>query len=233
MDDAAETVLAIDNLGFRWPDSPPLLSISDFRLERGERVFVHGPSGSGKTTLLSLVAGMELATSGTISILGQSLAELGPGARDRLRGDEIGYVFQQFNLVPYLSVLDNALLPLSFSRARRERMVSTPPAEEARRLLGALGLEEVLYGRLPEALSVGQQQRVAVARALMGSPSLLICDEPTSALDADARDDFMTLLLEQCAASSAALLFVSHDRTLERHFSRTLALGVTASVAAS
>ena len=231
MQDATETVISIDELGFHWPGSPPLLAIPAFELRRGERVFCYGPSGSGKTTLLSLIAGMELPTSGSIRVLGQNLAELGPGARDRLRGDEIGYVFQQFNLVPYLSVLDNVLLPLSFSRARRTRMNSTPPAAEALRLLQALGLQEALQHRLPEALSVGQQQRVAVARALMGAPSLIICDEPTSALDADARDDFMSLLLEQCAASAAALLFVSHDRALERHFSRTLALGNAAPVA--
>ncbi len=233
MNDATVPVISIEALGFHWPGGSPLLAIQDFQLRSGERVFVHGPSGSGKTTLLSLIAGIELPTSGRIHVLGRNLAELGPGARDRLRGDEIGYVFQQFNLVPYLNVLDNVLLPLSFSRARRVRMASTPPAAEGRRLLAALGLEEGLQHRLPEALSVGQQQRVAVARALIGAPSLIICDEPTSALDADARDDFMSLLLEQCAASSAALLFVSHDRALERHFSRTLALGAAASAAGS
>jgi len=214
-------VVEIVDLRFNWSAGAPLLEIDSFRLERGGSVFVHGPSGSGKSTFLGLVSGIHLPVSGRIRLLGQDLAALSAGARDRLRGTDVGLVFQQFNLVAYLSVLDNVLLPLTFSRTRRARCrASGGPRAQAQELLERLGLDAGFSRRLPAELSAGQQQRVAVARALLGSPPLIICDEPTSALDAEARDSFLDVLLAECGRTGAALLFVSHDGSLACHFDR-------------
>jgi putative ABC transport system ATP-binding protein len=220
-----DPVLRLSGVRFSWPEGPLLLDIDDFELAARERVFLQGPSGSGKSTLLGLVAGIHLPDTGHVRLLGWDLADMSGSARDRLRGSELGYVFQQFNLVPYLSVLENVLLPLTFSHSRRQRTEAQgPPAERALALLQGLGLPADVAPRKPRSLSVGQQQRVAVARALLGSPRLLICDEPTSALDATARDAFLDLLVGACEESGAALLFVSHDPSLAHRFSRHLAL---------
>ncbi|MFN4024325.1 MAG: ABC transporter ATP-binding protein [Hyphomonas sp.] len=216
-----DPVIQIEGLRFAWKKGPAVLDIDAFRLEAGERVFLRGPSGSGKSTLLGLIAGVLQPQSGKISVLGQDMTHLAAAKRDRLRAHRMGVIFQMFNLVPYLSVTGNVLLPLRFSAARRKAAGSDPQAE-ARRLLARLGLDdEELLGRRVSDLSVGQQQRVAAARALIGSPSLVIADEPTSALDADARDRFINLLSEEVARSGASLLFVSHDGSLARLFTRS------------
>jgi putative ABC transport system ATP-binding protein len=213
--------VSIDDLRFGWPGAADLLRISNLSITTGERVFLRGGSGSGKSTLLGLLSGVHLPRTGSVSILGQSLSSLGASARDRVRGDAIGYIFQMFNLVPYLGVLENTLLPLRFSAARRQRS-GTDPKAAAQQLLTALGLPNDKQHAPVTELSVGQQQRVAAARALLGAPPLILADEPTSALDADHRDQFLELLLAQCRASNAALVFVSHDAALARHFDRQL-----------
>lgn len=223
-----QPLLSVDKLRFRWNrNQPPCVDIEHFEVHAGERIFVHGPSGSGKSTLLGLLGGVLVAEHGqvSISIDGQAteLEALGSAARDRFRVDHIGFVFQQFNLIPYLSVLDNVLLPCRFSARRHQKADPTPQAE-ARRLLRALDLAPELTERPVTQLSVGQQQRVAVARALIGRPEIVIADEPTSALDAQRQDRFLDLLLQECAASNASLLFVSHDRRLASHFTREVAL---------
>lgn len=214
-------VVALENLRFDWPDAP-CLDIPDFELGAGERVFLHGPSGSGKSTLLNLLAGVLLPQRGTVRVLGHALDTLSGRARDRFRADHIGFVFQQFNLVPYLTALDNVLLPCRFSARRRNRAGDARDA--ATRLLVQLDLAPALWARRATALSVGQQQRVAAARALIGRPELVIADEPTSALDADLRESFLSLLLRECAASGSSLLFVSHERQLAAQFDRSVAL---------
>lgn len=220
-------IVEIEALRFNWPGGELLLDVPHFSLNAGERLFVHGPSGSGKSTLLSLIAGIQLPVSGHVRLLGQDLGALSASARDRLRGQDMGIVFQQFNLIGYLSVLDNVLLPLGFSldRLRRAETVGDNVRAAALDLLAALGLDEEIARRSPAALSVGQQQRVAVARALFGSPRLIVCDEPTSALDVDARNGFMDVLIDQCDASGAALIFVSHDRGLAARFPSEFELG--------
>lgn len=201
-----------------------VLALDALALARGERVFVAGPSGSGKSTLLGLVAGVLVPERGTVRVLGEDLGRLSGAARDRFRGSHCGIVFQQFNLVPYLSVIDNVLLPLRFSPERRAR-VGAGARDEARRLLAALGLESLAgEARGVATLSVGEQQRVAVARALLGRPELVIADEPTSALDADARGAFLELLLTECRAAGSTLLFVSHDAALGPLFERRIDL---------
>jgi putative ABC transport system ATP-binding protein len=160
-----------------------------------------------------------------VSLLGQSWAALRGGARDARRADHVGVVFQQFNLMPYLTVLDNVLLPCRFSALRASRCVGSP-AEAAHALLQRVALPASLWQRRADALSVGQQQRVAAARALIGRPELVIADEPTSALDAALRDDFMAMLMSACAAAGSTLIFVSHDERLAAHFDERLSLPV-------
>lgn len=226
MDEArtGEWVVELESMTFAWPGQPAILSIDELALRPGERVLVSGASGSGKSTLLGLIGGVLEPRSGSVRILGRNLSQLEPAARDRFRGDHIGFVFQMFNLIPYLSVRANVLLPLQFSRSRRQR-VTSPPDREAAHLLSALGLKgDDLLNRSVKNLSVGQQQRVAAARALIGRPELLIADEPTSALDADARDDFLRLLMGECARYGTTVLLVSHDRALAPLFDRAVEL---------
>jgi putative ABC transport system ATP-binding protein len=212
-------VIHIADLVFNWGDTP-CLDIAAFELAAGERVFLHGPSGSGKSTLLNLVAGVSRPRAGQLEVLGQPLHRLSGAARDRFRADHIGLIFQQFNLIPYLSAFDNVRLSCRFSSRRRQRAKDVEAA--AARLLKRLDLDVTLWSRPASALSVGQQQRVAAARALIGAPELVIADEPTSALDAERQNAFLDLLTQECAISGAALLFVSHDRRLSAGFARAL-----------
>ena len=151
------------------------------------------------------------------------MSALSSGARDRFRAEHLGYVFQMFNLIPYLSVRENITLPCKLSRARRARLRGADPAREAEQLAQRLGIGGLLEQPVT-ALSVGQQQRVAVARALIGAPELVVCDEPTSALDADRRDRFLELLFARCEEAGSALVFVSHDLGLASRFARTVEL---------
>jgi len=217
-------VLQIEALRYAWPGAADdCLVIPALRLEAGRKVFLHGPSGCGKSTLLGLMAGVLVARVGRVSLLGQDWARLKGGARDARRADHVGVVFQQFNLLPYLTVLDNVLLPCRFSALRSSRCVGGPAAA-AQALLQRVGLPAALWPRRADALSVGQQQRVAAARALIGGPELVIADEPTSALDAALRDDFMNLLMDACTAAGSTLIFVSHDERLAARFDQTLSL---------
>jgi putative ABC transport system ATP-binding protein len=224
---SAHSVIALESVLFRWNKTQAAcLDIARFAIDEGERVFLHGPSGSGKSTLLALLGGVLVPQQGTVRVLGTDLAALSASARDRFRVDHIGFIFQQFNLIPYLSVLDNVLLPCRFSARRSQRAAASPRAlqEEGARLLDHLGLGAELRQRPVTALSVGQQQRVAAARALIGKPEIVIADEPTSALDAARQNDFLDLLLKECAATQSTLLFVSHDHRLAAHFTREVAL---------
>ncbi|MBQ0960259.1 ATP-binding cassette domain-containing protein [Ideonella sp. 4Y11] len=220
-------VLSFDGVRFAYPgEATDTLDLPALALAVGERVLLRGDSGCGKSTLLSLAAGVLLPRAGRVALLGQDWQALRPGARDARRVDHVGYLFQQFNLLPYLSVLDNVLLPCRFSarRAQRARAHHASERAAAQALLQALGLEAALWPRPATALSVGQQQRVAAARALIGEPELVIADEPTSALDEGRRDAFMRLLIAQCERVGSALLFVSHDQRLAQHFVRVLDL---------
>jgi putative ABC transport system ATP-binding protein len=210
---------------FSWKGQERLLDVERLTIERGERVFLKGPSGSGKSTLLGLIGGVLTPLSGTVSLLGTSLSSLDASGRDRFRGEHLGFIFQMFNLIPYLTVRENVLLPLQFSAARRRRLADLAPATEVLRLLEALGLRrQGLLDRQVTQLSIGQQQRVAAARALIGRPEILVADEPTSALDADTRAGFLQLLMNECRAFETTLLFVSHDSSLSGLFDRALAM---------
>lgn len=227
--DSSATVghaLHLSQVSFRWDATQPPIRYPDIALAPGEHLFLRGPSGSGKSTLLSLLGGLIVADTGTVSLLGTELAGLGGGQRDRFRADHLGVIFQQFNLVPYLSTLDNVMLPCRLSRKRRSRALPTPK-QEAESLLTALGIPQNHWHRRVTGLSVGQQQRVAAARALIGGPELILADEPTSALDSDNRDRFIQLLLDLAAEKRSSVVFVSHDQSLASRFDQQLALEVT------
>lgn len=217
-------VLGIRDLRFAWPHvRADVLDVPEFSVAPGESVLLLGPSGCGKSTLLSLMAGVLTAGCGQVALLGQDWAGLRAARRDAWRADHVGYIFQQFNLLPYLSAFDNVMLPCRFSRARRARAGGDPKAA-ARELLRQVGLPEQAWGQSAALLSVGQQQRVAAARALIGQPALLIADEPTSSLDEDLRDSFMRMLTDSQGRSHSALVFVSHDTRLKTHFDRVVNL---------
>ena len=215
----------IADIHFAWrKNQPAVLHIPELDIAAGEHVFIQGASGSGKSTLLSLLAGVNLPQQGQVNVLDQTINQLSAAQRDHFRANHIGFVFQLFNLIPYLSVLENVTLPCRFSKQRHQKATKNGNlVQEAIRLLEHLGMADVLHREVTE-LSVGQQQRVATARALMGSPEIIIADEPTSALDSDRRQNFIELLFAECAASNATLLFVSHDQQLQSLFGRHIAL---------
>jgi len=218
-----ELLLDIEALAFAWPgDSAPVIDGLNLKVERGQRVFLAGASGSGKSTLLALIGGLVTPTAGRIRFAGDDLGALSRARRDRFRADHLGVIFQQFNLLPWLDPVANVLLGCQFSRLRRNRAGN--PGSAARELLAAMGLAEDRWIRRADELSVGQQQRVAAARALIGQPDLVLADEPTSALDADRRDDFIDLLFAQAERAGSAVLFVSHDRELATRFDATVEL---------
>lgn len=217
-----DPAVLIRNAAFRWPDGEFALRIDAFALARGERQLLLGPSGAGKSTLLNLIGGFLRPQSGQITILGRELGDLGQTALDRFRADHFGVIFQMFNLLPYLSVLDNVLIPLRFSRHRRQQAGDAHACAE--RLLSRLGVAPDLHRRPAAHLSVGQQQRVAAARALIGAPQIILADEPTSALDHDNAGKFLDLLQTELQATGAALLMVSHDTRIADHFDRVIDL---------
>jgi putative ABC transport system ATP-binding protein len=221
-------IVAIEGLRFRWrSDGPEILDLPSLQVGPGEHVFVEGPSGAGKSTLLGILAGVTAVDTGRVEVLGTRLDQLRAAQRDRFRADHIGFVFQLFNLLPYLGIIDNVTLPARFSRRRRERALQRASSldAEAKRLLDHLDLGQPALLQQPvRELSIGQQQRVAAARALFGAPELLIADEPTSALDSDRRRVFLELLFTECEAAGTTLIFVSHDPSLETLFDRTLRL---------
>ena len=219
----SDKIISISDLTFRWsPKLSPVIDIKELTILRGEKVFIYGPSGSGKTTLLGLFGGVLTQDSGSLTINGKDLKSLSGGMRDQYRADHIGFIFQQFNLIPYLDVLENVLLPLRFSKAKQNAVSNN--VHQAQSLLGRLGIKESHFKKKVFELSVGQQQRVAAARALIGSPKLVIADEPTSALDADLRDKFVSILEELVTSCGATLVFVSHDHSLSKLFDRKIDL---------
>ena len=224
----AETILDLKDVCFSWKNSGrELFNLPELLVKQHDHVFLQGPSGSGKSTLLALVGGILVSESGTLKVLGTEIKSLSSSARDSFRVDHIGFIFQLFNLLPYLSIEENVMLPLCFSKLRAKRAGRTKidQVNEAHRLLKSLDLGEQLAEKSPVTeLSVGQQQRVAAARALIGNPELIIADEPTSALDADLRYSFLELLFSECKKAGSTLLFVSHDSSLSEHFKRKISM---------
>ena len=216
------------DVAFRWPGrgTPFGIAILRFDLAPRERLLLIGPSGSGKSTFLSLLCGIVTPQAGTIDVMGTNLTTLSRSARDTFRAAHFGIIFQMFNLLPYASVRDNVLLPLHFAQGRRNRASANGPiGAEADRLLTSVGIDPSRFeGQRAANLSVGQQQRVAAARALIGSPAIIVADEPTSALDRNRQTQFLDLLFAEAARSGSAVIMVSHDETLGSRFDRVVRL---------
>jgi len=215
---------------FVWPTSTTaILKIENLNIPENSKTLIQGPSGSGKTTLLSLLAGILLPTSGQAVVLSEDLTKLSSKKRDAFRVDQIGFLFQQFNLIPYLNLIENVLLPCRFSRVRYQNAGNTESGlkNEACRLLNLLGLKPEKFSHLAtQKLSVGQQQRVAAARALIGNPKLILADEPTSALDPENRLAFLELIFKECSKNQTTLIMVSHDTSLSAQFDQVIDLDV-------
>ena len=202
---------------FRAPDGSThtAIDVPKFNLDEKAQVALRGESGSGKTTFLHLIAGILKPDTGTIRLTGQEISAMNEPERDRLRAQSIGYIFQTFNLLPAFTCLENVLLGMSFG----------PGADRARAetLLRRMGLGERLQHR-PRQLSTGQQQRVAVARALANRPKLVLADEPTGNLDHANARAALKLIQETCGENDAALLLVSHDQQVLAEFGDVLDL---------
>ncbi|TDP32581.1 putative ABC transport system ATP-binding protein [Idiomarina aquatica] len=209
--------IELDKVRFSWSSQVPIIDIDHWRVDCGDTLLLRGASGSGKSTLLSLLAGINKPQRGEICLLGSDITRLSARQRDKFRADHIGYIFQQFNLLPYLSAHENVLLGVHFSALRRQRLTQSA-TQTATDYLSRLGLSKQQQQQPAAVLSVGQQQRVAAARALIGAPEILIADEPTSALDTEHRDVFIKLLLELSQANNTTVVFVTHDATLAGHF---------------
>ncbi len=224
-----DAVLTLSAVEYRWPGRVSFaLTVPDFAVSKGETVLLLGESGSGKSTLLSLICGTILPDHGHVTIAGTDITGLSGGSRDSFRAEQVGVIFQQFNLLPFGSVADNILLPLRFAPKRRKR--AGDAGAKADELCRALGLPPDIVKAKANTLSVGQQQRVAVARALIGRPPLIIADEPTSALDADSQASFLDLLFRQTATDGTSLLMVSHDARLGDRFDRVIRMEEIAQV---
>lgn len=217
-------IIDLQNLKFAYSAAHPkalTIDIAEFSVEAGECVFLFGPSGSGKTTFLELLAGVLAPQSGSLKICGQDLSQMSLSQRDQFRSQHIGYIFQSFNLIPYLNARENIELVYHLSEARRKRVENLN--QEISHLAEKLAIGHLLNQPVSQ-LSVGQQQRVAVARALLGSPEVILADEPTSALDTDHREKFLNLLFDVCREHNSTLVFVSHDRSIQHLFSRHVGL---------
>ncbi len=211
--------IQLKNVEFSYPNSSDknILSIESWSVSSGDKQFIYGPSGCGKSTLLNLLCGIIIPNSGSISVLGESLEKMNSRQRDRFRATNIGYIFQQFNLVNYLNARDNIKLANQFSFNRKTVSIE----KKTTTLLEGLSINSDDWSRPVNTLSTGQQQRVAIARAFINNPKLLIADEPTSSLDEPSRDRFMSLLTMLCEEHKTTLVFVSHDTRLKHHFDIT------------
>ena len=217
----AKPVLKLRKVFFRWPGRSSFsLSLADLTVSYGEKLLLLGASGTGKSTLLSVISGTLLPDQGSVEIAKTEITNLSESARDRFRAEQLGVIFQQFNLLPFGSVADNILLPLRFAPIRRNRVKDAK--SEVASLCAALGLPVDIGREKASSLSVGQQQRVAVARALIGHPPLIIADEPTSALDINSQDAFLDLLFTQAQTQGTSVVMVSHDERLGPRFDRIL-----------
>lgn len=218
--------LAFDGVRFEWRETEFRLAVDAFRVAKGEKLLLVGESGGGKSTLLSLACGVLRADQGRVLVMGDDLSAMRAARVDQARAEHFGIIFQIFNLLPFASAVENVLLPLRFAKGRR----SADANEEARALLSRLRVPEDAHDTKASLLSVGQQQRVAAARALIGSPPIVLADEPTSALDRSTASEFMELLTGELARTGGTLLMVSHDETLAPHFDRTVLLSEIAKV---
>ena len=217
----------LENIFFKYEsDQNFSLNINQFTIKSGDHIFIEGPSGCGKTTFLNILTGLIKPLKGSLQVLGTDISSLSQGRADQFRAEHFGIIFQCFNLIPYLSVTENIILPCMFSKERRKKALSSADSLElsAQQLCNELNIERYLIEKPVDQLSIGQQQRVAIARALIGQPEIIIADEPTSALDNQNTQQFITMLLENCTKFNMSLLFVSHDVSLKSQFKHSFNL---------
>jgi len=213
-----EFAVDIQDLTYRWPGNADFsLNIARWQIEAGKKVFLYGQSGSGKSTLLNLLSAVMPAKQGKLCVLGQDLTSLAAAQRDAFRANNIGMIFQQFNLLPFLSGRQNIELATLFGAKTRLAKL-----ENISTITDKLGLSAAVLKQQANQMSVGQQQRIAIARALLLQPPLIIADEPTSALDSDLRDEFIQFLIAN--SPNSTVIFVSHDRSLAPHFDQSFDL---------
>ncbi len=210
--------IEFSNVRFSYPNQTEqtVLNIPAWQVDEGDHIFLHGPSGTGKSTLLGLLSGMLTPTQGQIEVFGHRLDKMSNRRKDKFRASHVGYVFQQFNLLPYLNAIENIKLAQYFC--------DTWGGEDIESLLTSLNLTNSDAVKPVRELSVGQQQRVAIARALINKPKLLIADEPTSSLDAEITEQFIKLLMPIVKTHGITLVFVSHDMSLAKYFSTVQSL---------
>ena len=213
-------MLQLENIkkSFVQPDGNrvSILDIPEFEIAAGEQVVLIGPSGCGKTTMLHTIAGITKPDSGKVVLDNVELTRFSESARDRIRADKLGYVFQTFNLLPGFSALENVLLGMAFAKKKTS-------ASRARQLLEKIGLGHRLHNK-PGQLSVGEQQRVAIARALANKPKLLLADEPTANVDPRNQDQIVDLIASSCRDENIALLMVTHSMAVADKFERVVEL---------
>lgn len=216
-----KSIIELDDVKFSYHQKGNVFNIKDFKVQKGEKVFLYGPSGSGKSTLLNLISGILSPFAGKLEILGYNFAKMSVKEKDKVRGDFIGYIFQSFNLIPYLTSYENIELPLRLSQLKKSKVVGF--SESLNKFSKKLKIEHLLQKNVTQ-LSVGQQQRVAVARAFIGEPDIIVADEPTSALDRGVTKELMELLIDEHKDKSFTLLFVSHDMQLAKYFDRVISI---------
>jgi putative ABC transport system ATP-binding protein len=214
--------IQLNDVHFAYSQAPntDVLNIKSWSVSAQDQVFVHGPSGGGKSTLLNLLSGMLTATTGEVNVLGERLDTMNERQRDRFRANHIGYIFQQFNLIPYIDAIDNIQLAHQFANKNPQSVL----VDEIKSLLSTFHIPQTDWHKPVGKLSIGQQQRIAIARALINKPQVLIADEPTSSLDQKNRDNFMLALMSLVSEHRITLLVVSHDMSLANYFSRIDAL---------
>lgn len=212
-------IIVVENLSKTVPSTNgplTILSSVNFRIKHAQSVAIMGASGSGKSTLLSLLAGLDVPSSGKVSIMGQFLTELNEDGRAAMRNQLIGFVFQSFQLLPNLSALENVMLPLELNANKQAKTLASE-------LLDRVGLRERLT-HIPNQLSGGEQQRVALARAFVTQPKILFADEPTGNLDSTTGENIIDLLFELNKEQQTTLVLVTHDQRLAQHCERIIEL---------
>ena len=211
-----KNLISVENLKYSLGDNIKFrLNIKKFILDKSDSILIYGESGAGKSTFLNLLSGTLNPQEGSINILGTNIVETSSSIKDKIRGDHFGIVFQTFNLLPYITVKNNILLGKAYSN--RKQSISNN--DEVKTLMDKLSLNyKELIDRKAYELSIGQQQRVAVARALIGKPEIIIADEPTSALDKDNQNEFINLLFKSLDENEQGLIMVSHDQKVSNKF---------------
>ena len=212
----SKNLISVENLNYSLGNNTKFsLKINKFVLKKSDSFLIYGDSGAGKSTFLNLLSGTLRPQEGAINILGKNIVDSSSAVKDKIRGDHFGIVFQTFNLLPYITVKNNILLGKAYSN--RKQLLSSN--DEVKILMDKLSLNyKDFVDRKAYELSIGQQQRVAVARALIGKPEIIIADEPTSALDQDNQKEFINLLFKSLDENEQGLIMVSHDKKLSNKF---------------